>query len=344
MMYEIDPLLDSRWKALVESHPCASVFHSTSWLQAIRSVYKYDPVVVSSCPAETPLSHGLLFCRVNSWLTGRRLVSLPFSDHCDPLVDNAEQLDLLLLHLKQGMKAERRKYIEIRPTTQVPGSQTAFEKSLTFYSHSIDLRKSTQELFQSFHKDCVQRKIKRAERESLQYEEGISEPLLNDFYRLLVKTRRRQHLPPQPIAWFRGLIAAFGDRLKIRVASKDNIAVASILTILHKKTMTYKYGCSDTRFNNLGGTPLLFWKMIQEARESGCERVDLGRSDIDNEGLVAFKEHWGAPRLTLNYWRYPHKPHSQRGTWKNRVMEKLVSVAPELSLVAAGEFLYPHIG
>jgi CelD/BcsL family acetyltransferase involved in cellulose biosynthesis len=344
MMYEIDPLLDSRWKALVERHPRASVFHSTSWLRAIRDVYKYDPVVISGCPGEAPLSHGLLFCRVNSWLTGRRLVSLPFSDHCDPLVDNAEQLDLLLLHLKQGMKAERRKYIEIRPTTLAPGNQTGFQKSLTFYSHSIDLQKSTQQLFQSFHKDCVQRKIKRAERESLQYAEGVSESLLNDFYRLLVKTRRRQHLPPQPIAWFRGLIAAFGDRLKIRVASKDNVAVASILTIAHKKTMTYKYGCSDARFNKLGGTPLLFWKMIQEAKTNGFESVDLGRSDIDNEGLVAFKEHWGAPRVPLNYWRYPHKSHSQRVIWKSRVVEKVVSVAPESSLVAAGKFLYPHIG
>ena len=36
-------------------------------------------------PPDEPLENGFLFCRVESWLTGRRLVSLPFSDHCEPL-------------------------------------------------------------------------------------------------------------------------------------------------------------------------------------------------------------------------------------------------------------------
>lgn len=344
MIYEIDPLRDPRWEALVERHPCASVFHSTNWLQALHDVYKYEPVVISSCPADSLLAHGLLFCRVNSWLTGHRFVSLPFSDHCDPLVQNAEQLDPLLLHLKRDVKGGGWKYIEIRPTAQVPGNHTGLEKSVAYYLHSIDLRKSKQELFHSFHKDCVQRKIKRAERELLRYEEGTSERLLDNFYRLLVKTRRRQYLPPQPIAWFRGLITAFGERIKIRVASRDNVAVASILTISHKKTMTYKYGCSDAQFNNLGGTALLFWKMIQDAKENGFETLDLGRSDSNNKGLIAFKEHWGSVRSVLNYWRYPHKPHPRRSAWRMQCLEKLVSVAPDLSLVAAGEFLYPHIG
>jgi hypothetical protein len=60
-----------------------------------------------------------------------------------------------------------------------------------------------------------------------------------------VMTRRRHFLPPHPIEWFRGLIAAFGKDLKIRMASKDGVAVASILTLSHKKSMVYKYGCSD---------------------------------------------------------------------------------------------------
>ena len=84
--YEIDPLRDERWASLVESHPHASVFHSNNWLKALRSVYGYEPVVMTTCPPGARLTNGLVFCRVNSWLTGRRLVSLPFSDHCEPLI------------------------------------------------------------------------------------------------------------------------------------------------------------------------------------------------------------------------------------------------------------------
>jgi lipid II:glycine glycyltransferase (peptidoglycan interpeptide bridge formation enzyme) len=134
------------------------------------------------------------------------------------------------------------------------------------------------------------------------------------------------------------------QNLKIRVVSKDAVPVASIMTILHRKTMTYKYGCSDAQYNKLGGTALLFWKMIQEAKRLECVALDLGRSDIVNEGLIAFKEHWGASRSLMHYWRYPHKPNRPASIWKTHLVNNVVSIAPDFSLVAAGSLLYPHIG
>jgi len=41
----------------------------------------------------------------------------------------------------------------------------------------------------------------------------------------------------------------------------------------------YKYGCSDQKFNNLGGTPFLLWKTIAEAKSKGATEFDLGRSE-----------------------------------------------------------------
>ena len=38
-VYEIDPTLDPRWAALVNSDPRASVFHSPNWLRALQ-VYR----------------------------------------------------------------------------------------------------------------------------------------------------------------------------------------------------------------------------------------------------------------------------------------------------------------
>jgi CelD/BcsL family acetyltransferase involved in cellulose biosynthesis len=343
-VYEIDPLQDPRWPEFVERHPGASVFHSRNWLEALHVAYGYDPVVFSACPAHTPLTGGLVLCRIKSWLTGKRLVSLPFSDHCEPLVESPAMLDRLLLHVKQSVEEATWKYLEIRPITYVPGTQTGLGKSTVYYLHRLDLRKSEQELFRGFHKDCVQRKIRRAERESLEYEDGNSEALLQKFYPLMVMTRRRQHLPPQPISWFRALIASFGGDLKIRVASKGATPVASILTLAHKKVITYKYGCSNAKFHKLGGTALLFWRTIQEARNRGFEELDLGRSDMENEGLVTFKDHWGATRTVLNYWQFPNSLPGLQSPWKMKVLSKVVAIAPDVSLTAAGSLLYRHIG
>jgi hypothetical protein len=344
LCYEIDPLGDERWAGLVERHPRASVFHGANWLRALRAVYGYEPVVVTTCPPEAPLTNGLVFCRINSWLTGRRFVSLPFSDHCEPLIDRRDELDEMLLHTKRYIGKDRWKYIELRPLTLEPGSRTEFGRLVTYRFHSLDLGLSSEKLFRNFHKDCVQRKIRRAEREKLKYEEGTSENLLQQFYQLLVMTRRRQYLPPQPLAWFRGLIATFGTDLKIRVASKDGSAVASILTLSHRKSMVYKYGCSDAAFNNLGGTALLFWKAIQEAKEGGFENLEMGRSDTDNRGLIAFKEHWGATATSINYWTYPKRSERHSAGWQRILVERLVPVAPDLALKTAGRLLYRHIG
>ncbi|MGA7424940.1 MAG: peptidoglycan bridge formation glycyltransferase FemA/FemB family protein, partial [Candidatus Sulfotelmatobacter sp.] len=109
-------------------------------------------------------------------------------------------------------------------------------------------------------------------------------------------------------------------------------------------SMIYKYGCSNAAFNNLGGTALLFWKAIQEAKGHGLESLDMGRSDTDNQGLIAFKEHWGASATSISYWTYPKRPERHSTGWKKRVAERLVSVAPDLALETVGSILYRHIG
>src|SRR6185295_20146121 len=85
--YTIDPLRDSRWPDLIVRYPNASVFHTRGWLEALRSTYGYVPVAFTTSAPNENLTNAVLFCAVRSWLTGSRLVSLPFSDHCEPLVN-----------------------------------------------------------------------------------------------------------------------------------------------------------------------------------------------------------------------------------------------------------------
>src|SRR5215475_12096757 len=98
--FEFDPVHDARWKEFVARHPKASVFHSPEWLEALRLTYGYKPVVFTTSPPANELKNGLVCCEINSWLTGRRLVSLPFSDHCAPLFDSREDLHFLVDALK----------------------------------------------------------------------------------------------------------------------------------------------------------------------------------------------------------------------------------------------------
>src|SRR5262245_27772405 len=287
-VHRIDPLEEPRWAAFVDKHPSASVFHTVGWLDALRRTYGYQPMVFTTSGPGTELTNGVAFCAVRSWLTGRRIVSLPFSDHCQPLVDSDRQLQELLGGVTSSMGVRPWKYVEIRPVSQ-PVSDLLRTNAETYVLHTLDLRPDKDSLFYNFHKDCIQRKIRRAQREGLVYDEGTSDRLLNAFYELLVETRQRQHLPPQPLMWFRNLIACMGDRLKIRVAFHGVRAVAAILTLRFRQTLVYKYGGSDRHFSNLGGMQLLLWRAIEEAKRDGLTEFDLGRSDSTNQGLIDFR-------------------------------------------------------
>jgi lipid II:glycine glycyltransferase (peptidoglycan interpeptide bridge formation enzyme) len=210
--------------------------------------------------------------------------------------------------------------------------------------HRLDLSAPVEQLFRSFHKDCIQRKIRRAERENLAYEEGNSEAQLLDFYRLMTMTRRRHGLPPQPLQWFQALVAGFGPDLKIRMARKDGAPVASIITLSHRQRMVYKYGCSDAAANKYGGTPMLFWQTIQEAKRNGQNELDMGRSDLDDPGLSVFKEHWGSLPNSLTYWKYPTEPSRTRPVWQKEWTSRVIAASPDRILQLAGNVLYRHMG
>lgn len=344
IVYTLDPLRDPRWDDFISQHSSASVFHSPPWLEAVRRTYGYTPIVYTTSPPSIPLSNGIVLCQIKSWLTGRRMVSVPFSDHCEPLLDSASAAAAILEELRNAMNAGKWKYVELRPTSELPDLDGAV-KSPSHYLHLLDLRFAAEELLRRTHKTCVQRPIRRAEREGLVYEHGNSERLLNAFYRLMVQTRRRHQLPPQPIQWFRNLAACMGHRLRVRVAFKDGKEIASILTLQHKDVVVYKYGCSDAMYQSLGGTQFLFWKTIVEAQGAGLTCMDFGRSDADNPGLIAFKDRWGAKSSMLTYLRWSRKGVPDlTGRRRSGVVKQLFAMMPDAVLQATGRILYRHVG
>lgn len=344
-VYTIDPVKDERWSEFLQKHPAASVFHTPDWLEALGRTYGYTPVALTTSPPGNPLTNGIPFCGISSWLGGSRLVSLPFSDHCAPLAEGAEQLSSLFASLQESLDRKKWKYLEIRATELALPDREAFEESNIFFLHKLDLRPSLDELFSNLHKDCVQRKIQRAMREELTHEEGRSELLLGKFYRLLLMTRRRHGLPPQPLAWFRNMLTGLGDRVRIRIASKDGRPIAGILTLDYRQTLVYKYGCSDENFNQLGGTQFLFWQAIQDAKRDQLSEFDMGRSDCDNPGLVTFKDRWGAARTRLVYLRYPRaRFHSIREATQGKFSKRVFACMPDGLLSATGRVLYKYMG
>src|ERR1700687_1680902 len=251
--YQVDPTQDSRWAELAERHPGASVFHSVAWLKALRRTYGYAPVAFTTSPPTGELKNGLVFCHVNSMFTGHRLVSLPFSDHCEPLFDLGEDVNFLILYLQAILKREGWKYLEVRPINVNFGqtdSGVGFVPAATYFLHKLDLRPELGNVFRSLDKNSVQRRAPRAQQSGLVEKRGTSDDLLKEFYRLLVITRRRHYVPPPPYSWFRTLIHCQGEALEMLLASRNPC-------VPHPKRLVYwRFPESAPSFDSLDG-----WKL-----------------------------------------------------------------------------------
>jgi hypothetical protein len=344
-IHTINPLSDTRWDDLVVHHSRASVFHQRGWLDALARTYGYVPLALTTSGEGQPLQDGVVLCRVSSCITGTRLVSVPFADHCDPLPNDAGVAPDFVSWLKAEWVHRPFRYAEIRPLSDMVVGNSELEPAATFLFHELDLSGSLEQIWGGFHKDSIQRKIQRAQKEGLSLEVGCSPRLLDDFYGLLLKTRRRHRLVPQPRAWFRNLAACMPDRAEIWLARKGGIPIAALLALKHGSTVVYKYGCSNARFHNLGGMPFLFWKLIEKAKTSGAQKLDLGRSDADNLGLILFKERFGVARKQLTYYRcWGGSRSAVRSHWYFPTIRRVFSVLPDAALATAGRLLYRHIG
>jgi CelD/BcsL family acetyltransferase involved in cellulose biosynthesis len=342
-----DPVNDPRWSELLERHQAASVFHSPAWLEALRRTYGYEPVAITTS-SDADVGDGLVACRIRAW-SGSRLVSLPFSDHCQPL---AAPMGVRRLVQQFVETAERRRWgaIEIRPrSTEESLDDVSRGDGLSAHRryclHDLDLRPALQTIFDGFHPSSIRRAVRRCEREGVTYDRGNSDDQLQAFFALLRLTRRRHGLPPQPMAWFRNLRATMGSRLAIHVARHQGHPIAALLTLSFKNTVVYKYGGSDAAAHPLGGMPFLFWQVIQAARAAGATNLDLGRSDLDRPGLIAFKEHLGATRSVLTYYQSPSRvPRLPGAPLMRRAAGRVVSLLPNTALDVAGRLLYRHFG
>src|SRR5262245_31343935 len=270
-VHSLDPLSDRRWRECVDAHPRASIFHTPQWLEALHRTYGYEPIAYTTSAPNENLTGGVVFGAVKSWLTGRRLVSVPFADHCEPLVDTPQDGAAVFDELGRIATHGNWKYIELRPVTVglVDETRHVCGAARSYCFHTLDLRRSAEELFRSLHRTAMQQPIRRAERSGLEYRDASSDEALEQFYRLLILTRRRHRLPPQPREWFRNLIACFGNRLSVRMTIRNGQALAAMVLLRHSDKLVYKYGVSDAATHALGTMPFLFWKTILDAKANG---------------------------------------------------------------------------
>ena len=341
MIRTLDPLIDPAWRDLVQRDPRATAFHTPEWMDALRRTYGFAPIVYATRSDEL---HGAIpFCLIASWLTGRRLVSLPFSDHCEPLVEDQSQLAAILDDVAFDARVNEWRYVQLRPRT-VGGTVGGFERDESNYFYAIDLRPSLDVIFKGIKRDNRE-DIRKADRRGLRHVVGRDDALVSGYYRLHAMTRSTQGVPPQPYAWFQNLARCLGEMLEVHLLLQDDVPIAGLVAISFRDQLMVKYTASDPVRDRQGMGKSLLWKTIVRAKERGATTLDWGRCEREHHGLAQFKERFGAVRTDLIYLRNPPAhPDRHRPSWAARAAKSLVPRVPVTVLTAAGRVAYRHVG
>lgn len=343
---DINPFVDSRWDTFLKTTRAATVFHTTEWMSVIRDTYGYECRVLATQGPDRVLTSGLPYCVVDSYVTGKRLVSLPFSDYCAPLGDRSSDAARIVIGMKQIAAVTQSRRVDIRGCDGIDASGSLGLVPIErFLRHTIDLCGGIRIVEQRFHKDCVRRRVRKAVRAGIDSISGTESLLVDDFYELLVLTRRRHGYPPPPKAWFKNVAKAMPG-VEFSVAYREGVPIAAIVTLRLHNVVYYKYGASDVRCHHWGAMPLLYSEMIGKAINAGAEYVDLGRTEPSNKGLVDFKERFGAVASCVQYWRFGSEPRkeSRMSRWIDKTGRFICARTPLVLLPRIGTLLYPHVG
>jgi hypothetical protein len=357
---QLDPLRDngSEWDRAIRSHPDASVFHGSAWARVLHRTYGHAPVYLR-CTQDDELVALVPFLEVDSRLTGRRGVCLPFADHCAPLLFNSRCLDgnAIIEALVGTARARNWRHLELRGQVRTTDGADGREPvslppaatipSTGFYGHSLDLRGGTDALLARCGAS-VRRAIAKAERSDLRIQIAQSREAIHAFYKLHVRTRRRHGNPPQPLSFFLNIhdeiIAR--DHGFIVLAEENARPIAASMFFQHGTNAVFKFGASDETRQELRGNNLVMWEAIRFLANSGtCHTLDFGRTSLDNEGLRRFKLGWGSTERTINYFRFDLAANSWvcRRDDASGFHTALFRRLPLSINRFAGALLYPHL-
>jgi CelD/BcsL family acetyltransferase involved in cellulose biosynthesis len=337
----LDPVADSRWQRFVERSPNARIFHHRAWLCLLADQYGYEPLACCVTDGRGEIVAGLPFARVRSRFTGTRLVALPFSDVCEPVLRDPDDA-FALSKLCEGIRAAHERdgvAVEIRARLAGIG-----RPGDGFYSHELDLAPGLHSVRAGFTK-MARRGVARAERDGVEVVAASDEAALRTFYRLHVRTRRRQGVPTQPWRFIARFAALFEQQLGfVLVARAQGRPIAAAVFLAWGDVLTYKYGASDTSHLRLRPNNAIFMDAIQWGCEQGMRTLDMGRTDLGNEGLCAFKRGWGAreQELSYTYLRAPRERSRRSGV--PRALGALISSTPPVTGRLIGAALYRHFG
>jgi len=304
--------------------------------------YKIYPIGIED--SDTGELTGILpLAQVKNFISGSKLISFPLSTHCEPLIGEKLIEDI---YDKVNSELKKNDFMELRSLDYSCTLEGAILND-NFLIHVLELEESEDKTFQKFHGTSIRASIRRAEKKGLSLEIINSTAGLKAFYTLYTTLRKRLGLPILPYKFFNSVFTNLikDERILIPVVKYEDLIVAAGFILKFKDTFYLEYTASDYSKLDLYPNHKLFWEIIKIAIKNKAKFVDFGRTEVNNNSLVSFKDKWNTKRRQLKYWRIGNGQEIKSLPEKRKsVFVKINKHLPKSLLMLQGKILYKYTG
>ena len=283
------------WDRFVSQHAQATGYHSWAWRHVFERALGHEAIyLIARGDGRDNITGVLPLVLINGFLFGRTLTSLPFVNYGGVVAASNEAAQALLDAASDLARTRRCRHIELRHFARQFPALPCKQHKVTML---LDLELSGWDRLDR----KVRNQIRKAQKSELIAEEGGAD-LVDPFYAVLARNMRDLGTPVLARKVFVEILREFPDRARLHVVRLHGVPVAAGLSFQTHRTIEVPWASSVRDYNGLCSNHLLYWSIIEFARNRGCSVLDFGRS-TPGEGTYKFKEQWGARAVPL-HWEY----------------------------------------
>ena len=300
----VSPPDPAAWDALVDDSDAATVFHTSAWARLWIAEWpgaRWEAVVL---PDEHGYA-GALGLITHDGPLGRRVLAMPYGTYSGPIVrrGHPDPGSVRRLLLEGYAQLVRHAWVMLSELTWYEGRRDEVPADLIAtegFTHVRHLARDAEALIAALPLS-VRSRIKQAEEHDLTVRPVTDARDVRHYHALAVRAVRRRGGLPKPLSLYQRI---FRNLSPLGLARYDLVEqrgqpIGGSLHFTYRGTAINWLTVSDERKWDLRPNHLIIARVMRDLCEAGCHEYNLGGSPPDAEGLIKFKEAWGAERRTV---------------------------------------------
>ena len=307
------------WNQIVSRCPYSEALHTLEWRDTLSKSFKQmEPLyfviknqdnIVGASPcfifSPIPFSRTLLSM---PWMLPGGLLSFPETD-CESAITS-------VLHKLDDVSRERH-LSEITVTLPANSNEViinslnsnGYIQNTSQFTHILSIENGYESVWTAYNKR-VRGAVRKAEKTGIIVRETENEEEMMCFYKMYLEMISRFNSTPKPYSLLRYLQTSPIARMVI--ALLDNHIIGGLLFLHFNSCVRLWCETSDPKFLNYRPNNAIINYIVQWSCNNGYRFVDFGASPPGNEGLVAFKEEWGATKAWFSTFTKIYSPWRKR--------------------------------